>query len=244
MAKKKAAKKRKSAKKTAKKPAAKPAAAPRRKKKESNKFLVWAVVVVVIVILLFLIRGVKKAPEAPEAEEVAPEVPVEVEEEAPPVDEDAVPETAPGEALVEEGDLESGDYSKQSLTGNPQYKDAELGKDLTAEPERFSNFECGMDDNDVRHISLKVTNTNSEVPFMISETGIQKGYNTYFMLNALIDNDGTGCGVEQLAPGESTVCKTIGLDGKVMDGINRLTIQSPNDGGKTVAEAVVVNCEE
>lgn len=245
MAKKKAAKK--TAKKKAAKPKAKaPAAKPVARKKESNKFLIWAIVVVVIVVLIFLIRGVKQAEVEPEAEVEAPVVEAPVVE-APEVEEveDEVPETAPGEDFVEEGDLESGDYAQQSLIGNPQYGEAALAKDLTPSPEKFSNFECALDDETgMRYISLKVTNTNSDVAFMISEAGIQKGYNTYFMIKSMVD-DAPGCGVEELAPGEVTICDGVGLDNPrftLTEGINRLTIQSPNDEGKTRAEAVIVDC--
>lgn len=250
MAKKKTAKKGAKAKKAAKKKPAAKAAAPkvshRPKKKESNKFLIWAVVVVVIVVLLFLLRG-REAPEAPEAPVAEPEeVPAEVEvpEEVP---EDQLPPTEKGEDFVEQEDLETGEFVKESLIGNPTFEDEDLGTDLTAEPERFSNFKCVYDDEmDMRFISLKLTNTNSDIAFMISDSGVKKGYNVYFNVNGLVDMD-PGCGIEELATGEAVVCDNVGLDNpkfEALPGINRLSIQSPNDEGKIYTEAVVVNCEE
>ena len=102
------------------------------------------------------------------------------------------------------------------------------------------------DDSGLRMISLKLTNTNSDVDFMISDEGVKKGFNVYFNVNGLVDYD-PGCDEETLTPGESIVCDNIGLDNpkyEVTEGINRLSIQSPNDEGKIKAEAVVVNCEE
>ena len=198
---------------------------------------------VVVVVLLFLIRGAKEVPvePAPVKEPTAPPAPTVPE----PVD--AVPATAPGEDYVDESDLGSGDFSKDSLLGNPTFEDEDLGLDLTAEPERFSNFECIVDDESgLRMISLKLTNTNSDGDFMISDTGVKKGFNVYFNVNGLVDYD-PGCGQERLSPGDSIVCDNIGLDNpkfEVTAGINRLSIQSPNDEGKIKAEAVVVNCEE
>ena len=251
MAKKKAAKKGAKAKKAVKKKPAAKAAAPkvshRPKKKESNKFLIWAVVVVVIVVLLFLLRG-REAPEAPEAPEAVPEVPeevVEAPEEVP--EEEELPPTEKGEDFVEKEDLETGEYVKESLIGSPTFEDEDLGTDLTAEPERFSNFKCVYDEEmDMRFISLKLTNTNSDIAFMISDTGVKKGYNVYFNVNGLVDAD-PGCGIEEIAPGEAVICDGIGLDNpkfEVLPGINRLSIQSPDDEGKIYTEAVVVNCEE
>ena len=220
--------------------AAKPthSAAPKHtaKPKESNKFWVWAVVVVVVVILLFLMRGAKQAPQAPTGpaapEQAMPQGPAAPEEAAPSAAQ--VPETAPGNALVTE---------EQAAMDYRQNEDS--GLDLTATPERFSNFECAVDKTTgLRMISIKVTNTNSDVHFLISHQGVAKGYNTYFMIRGLTDKD-PGCGTEDLAPGESTVCSGIGSDNPSFEnvvGLNRITIQSPNDNNKLVPEAVLVEC--
>ena len=81
---------------------------------------------------------------------------------------------------------------------------------------------------------------------MISSKGIAKGYNTYFMMRGMVDEN-PGCDVEELAPGEFTGCSKICKDlmryGNVA-GTNRLTIESPGNDGKKVTEAVVVNCAE
>lgn len=158
-----------------------------------------------------------------------------------------IPETEMGPGVVTDEDIQSGDYIQHSLLGEPQNADAEHARDLTEDPERFSNFDCVMDEESgVRYISIKVTNTNEEQSFMISPMGVAKGYNTYFMVRGMVDKD-PGCAVEELAAGESTVCDKIGLDDERYGnpaGTNRLTIQSPDNNGKMVPEAVVVNCPE
>ncbi len=156
-----------------------------------------------------------------------------------------VPETEMGPGIVTDEDIETGEYTQHSLLGAPQNADASMARDLSAEPERFSNFDCKKDEETgIRYISIKVTNTNSDEHFMISPKGVAKGYNTYFMVRGMVDKD-PGCAVEDLAPGESTVCDKIGLDDERYgnpEGTNRITIQSPDNDGKYVSEAVVVNC--
>lgn len=214
---------------------------------KSNKFLIWAVVIVVIVVILFLMRGGKEAPEAPTAPAPVVEAPVvkdtsQVED----LDKNAVPETAPGESLLQEEELATGEYTQESRVGDPQFEDEQLAKDTTAEPERFSNFECSLDEETgLRYLSLKVTNINEERPMLISHVGVSKEYNTYFMTRGNIDFD-PGCGVEELAPGESTVCSKVGPENPVYtltEGINRLNIQTKDDSGSLVTEAVIINCE-
>ncbi|MBW2971919.1 hypothetical protein KY359_02685 [Candidatus Woesearchaeota archaeon] len=156
-----------------------------------------------------------------------------------------IPETEMGPGLVTTEALETGDYTQHSLLGEPQNADTELAKDYTAEPMRFSNFDCVKDEETgIRYITLKVTNTNADRPFMISPKGVSKGYDTYFLIRSLVDMD-PGCQTEELAAGESTVCLKIGLDDERYgnpEGTNRLTIQSPDNDGKKLTEAVVVNC--
>jgi hypothetical protein len=156
-----------------------------------------------------------------------------------------VPETEAGPGLVTVDSLDTGDYTQHSLLGEPQNKDAELARDYTAAPVRFSNFDCVKDETTgIRYISIKVTNTNADRPFMISPKGVAKGYDTYFMVRGMVDTD-PGCAVEELAAGESTICSKIGLDQERYgntEGTNRLTIQSPNNDGAKLTEAVVVNC--
>ncbi|MFC1723837.1 hypothetical protein ACFL0V_06880 [Nanoarchaeota archaeon] len=158
-----------------------------------------------------------------------------------------IPETEMGPGIVSDDAIQTGDYTQHSLLGDPTNEDAEHARDITDEPERFSNFDCVLDEEmDVNYISIKVTNTNSDMGFMISPDGVKKGYNTYFMVRGMVDKD-PGCTVEELAPGESTVCDKIGLDDERFGnpaGTNRITIQSPDNGGATTAEAVVVNCPE
>ena len=156
-----------------------------------------------------------------------------------------IPETEMGPGLVTDDDIESGDYVQHSLLGDPTNEDSEMARDFTAEPVRFSNFDCQMDEESgLRYISVKVTNTNADHTFMISPKGVAKGYNTYFMIRGLVDKD-PGCATEELAPGASTVCDKIGMADERFgnpEGTNRLTIQSPDNNGKYISEAVVVNC--
>ena len=156
-----------------------------------------------------------------------------------------VPETEMGPGVVTDEEIESGEYTQHSLLGEPQNADPEHARDLTEEPERFSNFDCVKDEETgIRYITVKVTNTNADRSFMISPIGVAKGYDTYFMVRGLVDKD-PGCAVEELAPGESTVCNKIGLDDERYgnpEGTNRITIQSPDNDGKIAAEAVIVNC--
>ncbi|MBU2561425.1 MAG: hypothetical protein KKD17_03940 [Nanoarchaeota archaeon] len=158
-----------------------------------------------------------------------------------------IPETEAGPGLVTTEQLDTGDYTQHSLLGEPQNKDAELARDYTTEPQRFSNFDCVKDETTgIRYVTLKVTNTNADRSLMISPKGVAKGYDTYFMIRGLVDKD-PGCQVEELVAGESTVCLKIGLDDERFGnpaGTNRLTIQSPDNDGRKLTEAVVVNCPE
>lgn len=215
------------------------------------RYLSVLAAVMIAMLLLFAVGCGKKNVEEEIVSEPVTEPVVTPEPEPEPApevtDEVVVPETEEGEDYVGIDELESGDYTQEGMLGNPQNSDTTLAKDLTGTPERFSNFECKADEETgIRYISLKVTNTNEDQEFMISPKGIAKGYNTYFMIRGMVDMD-PGCADEQLAPGESTVCTMIGKDdaryGNVV-GINRLTIQSPDNDGKTNSEAVVVNCPE
>jgi hypothetical protein len=222
--------------------------------------LKYLAMVIAVALLLFMAGCAKKAPAAPETP-TAPAAPTTAPAATTPAEtapaegttpEEAegvtpVPETEPGPGLVTTEALDTGEYTQQSLIGNPQNKDESLARDYTGEPVRFSNFECTKDETTgVRYISVKLTNTNTAGSFMISAKGIAKGYNTYFMMRGMVDEN-PGCEVEELAPGESVVCSKIGKDdmryGNVA-GTNRLTIESPGNDGKKVTEAVVVNCPE
>jgi len=158
-----------------------------------------------------------------------------------------VPDTEPGPGLVTVDQLDTGEYVQAGRLGEPQNKDQALARDLTSEPVRFSNFDCKKDETTgIRYISVKVTNTNSVRSFMISKIGVAKGYDTYFLVRSLVDED-PGCAVEELKAGESTVCDKIGKDNARYGntaGTNKLNIQSPGDDGNKMTESVVVNCPE
>lgn len=113
--------------------------------------------------------------------------------------------------------------------------------DVTPEPELFSNLECNYDyDMGVNYISLRVYNVLGE-DIKISPRGVEKGYNTYFLVRGMVDMD-PGCGTELLLPGEWTECNKIGLDQSRYGnspGTNRISVQVP---GKT--EALVLECPE
>jgi hypothetical protein len=215
---------------------------------------------VIVLLLLFAVGCAKKAAPAQDitSTPAAPTTPTTTEQQTASTTEgqasedeaDAptpVPDTEPGPGLVTNEALQTGEYTQQSMIGDPQNADSALNKDLTLTPERFSNFNCVKDETTgVRYISVKLTNTNKKTDFVISEIGIAKGYNTYFMTRGMVD-ESPGCEKETLAPGESTVCTKVGKDDTRYgntEGTNRITIQSPNNDGKTFAEAVVVNCPE
>ena len=185
------------------------------------------------------------APAAPGGEQAAPSEGAEGAEGEEQVVE--VPTTEPGPGLVTSDQLDTGEYVQTGMMGEPQNKDQALARDFTAEPVRFSNFDCVKDETTgINYISIKVTNTNTVRPFLISKIGVAKGYDTYFMVRGLVDED-PGCAVEELAAGESTVCDKIGKDDLRYGnpaGVNKLNIQSPGDDGKKMTESVVVNCPE
>ncbi|MBN1544020.1 hypothetical protein JW898_01005 [Candidatus Woesearchaeota archaeon] len=215
-------------------------------------------ILVAITLLLLAVGCGKKAAPAPAAPTApaAPAAPATPAEEAAPSEEAAetaeegvveIPETEMGPGLVTTEALDTGDYMQHSLLGEPQNKDTELARDYTTEPVRFSNFDCVKDETTgIRYITIKVTNTNADRSLMISPKGVAKGYDTYFLIRGLVDMD-PGCQVEELLAGESTVCLNIGLDDERYGnpaGTNRLTIQSPDNDGRKLTEAVVVNCPE
>lgn len=216
-----------------------------------------AIIAIAVMMVFAMGCGKKEAPApAPAAPAPAPVAPAPAPEQAPTESTEAqapaegvveVPETAVGEGLVTDDALTTGDYTQHSELGEPQFSDTGLAKDLTAEPERFSNFECAWDNEaGIRYISVKVTNTNADRPLMISPKGVAKGYDTYFLVRGLVDTD-PGCAVEELGPGESTICTKVGPDvanyGNT-EGINKLNIQSPDNDGRKFTESVVVNCPE
>jgi hypothetical protein len=204
------------------------------KKKKSNvgKIVAWIVAFIVVLAILLFIRYKYAVPV--DGSEGTDELP-------PPIEYEERTVTAP-----EEGYEEAGIYEPPKEIGEQVIEREELPKvkevvDVTAEPELFSNLECNYDyDAGVNYISLRVYNVLEE-DFRISPRGVQKGYNTYFLVRGMVDAD-PGCGTELLLPGEWTECSRIGLDQHInsnVPGTNRISVQVP---GKT--EALIVECPE
>lgn len=204
----------------------------RRKKKNTGKVIAWIVAFVVILAILLFIRFKYATP----AEEVEPEPEVAPE---PEVEERYVPEP---EETEDEGEV----YEAPKYAGPDVVEREDMDKvyevvDTTSEPELFSNLRCDYDyDAELLYMSLRIYNVLDE-EIRISPRGVQKGYNTYFLIRGIVDTD-PGCGTELLNPGEYTECRRIGFDnaryGNV-EGINRISVQVP---GKT--EALLINCPE
>jgi hypothetical protein len=204
----------------------------RKKKKKGGKVFAWIVAFIVILAILLFIRFKYTGP--------AEEVPVE--EEAPPdeLEERYVPEPEDEEGYEEGSVYEAG----KEAPGPDVVPREDLPKvqeviDTTLEPELFSNIECNYDyDSELLYISLRVYNILEE-DIKISPRGVQKGYNTYFLIRGVVDTD-PGCGTELLPPGEWTKCDRIGFDtlryGN-LEGINRISVQVPG-----VTEALLVDC--
>lgn len=226
---KKATKKKSTKKKATKKAASssKPKSAPA---KEKSNGMTWLVVIVVIALLFFLIRGCSGTEEM--VEPVVDDTPVVEEEDA------GLPETTPGEALTADDVAQGAAKSNSGYAGEVVYKDNSLAID-TNELERVSNVACSQ-----KMISIKLTNVNDEKSYMISNNGVQKGFDTYFQVRGIVVKN-PGCDAEELAPGESTMCTSIGQpSGSYMniEGTNRLSVVTPNDEGLSRTEAVLVNC--
>ena len=200
----------------------------RKKKGKAGKVIAWVIAFIVILAILLFIRFKYAAPGEELEEELPPIEELEEKEEAAPQVEEEEAEPAPREVgpdIVEREELE-------------QVSEV---VDTTKEPEIFSNVQCNFDNEaGLLYISLRVYNTLDE-DIKISPRGVMKGYNTYFLIRGIVDQD-PGCGTEVVQPGEWTECKKIGFDspryGNV-PGINRISVQVP---GKT--EALLVECPE
>ncbi|MBW2968082.1 hypothetical protein KY362_06365 [Candidatus Woesearchaeota archaeon] len=206
------------------------------RKKKGSKVWVWILAFIVVLAILLFIRFKYATPEDTVLEDVA--------DEEPPVEfqEKYVPEPEGKESFREAGVYEE----PRDVAGPDVVEKEELPKvqeviDTTIEPELFSNVQCNFDyDAELLYISLRIYN-NLEEEIKISPRGVQKGYNTYFLIRGVVDTD-PGCGTELLHAGEWTECERIGFDnaryGNV-EGINRISVQVP---GKT--EALLVECPE
>lgn len=230
----------------------------KKSKKEKNYAWVWVAAFIVILAILLLVRYRFAAPSPDEnltAEEEELLVPEE-EEETVYVPESEREETDQGQEeegyvyepprdagadVVTDEEIQTGEYKQPSLMGEPTNQDIEHARDLTEEPELFSNIRCEYDyDAGIPYIKLRVYNVLDE-DILISPKGVAKGYNTYFMIRGIVDKD-PGCGTEVLHPGQYTECKKIGFDGERyanVPGTNRISVEVP---GKT--EALIVNCPE
>lgn len=201
-----------------------------KRKKKGGKVIAWIVAFVVILAILLFIRFRYAEPqeEAPLEEEPPEDIVEEVEVTEPEEGEEGeeyVPPKETGPSVVEKDELE-------------QVREV---VDTTQEPELFSNVECNYDyDAELLYISLRVYNTLDE-DIKISPRGVSKGYNTYFLIRGIVDQD-PGCGTELVQPGEWTECDRIGFDNRRygnVEGLNRISVQVP---GKT--EALLVECPE
>lgn len=201
-----------------------------KQKKKTGKVVAWIVAFIVILAILLFIRFKYATPV--EDTEIEVELPPEDQ-----VEEVFVPEP---ETAEDEGEI----YEAPKYAGPDVVEREELDKvyevvDTTHQPELFSNIRCDYDyDAELLYISLRIYNV-LEDDIMISPRGVQKGYNTYFLIRGIVDTD-PGCGTELVKPGEYTECHRIGFDnaryGNV-EGINRISVQVP---GKT--EALLVEC--
>ncbi len=203
------------------------------KKKNTGKVIAWIVAFIVILAILLFIRFKYASP----AEEVKTEV------ELPPADiveEQYIPE--PEKTTEDEGSVyEAPKYAGPDVVEREDMENVYEVVDTTANPELFSNIRCDYDyDAELLYISLILYNVLDE-EIRISPRGVQKGYNTYFLIRGIVDTD-PGCGTELVHPGEYTECKRIGFENARYgnaEGINRISVQVP---GKT--EALLVNCPE
>ncbi len=230
-----------------------------RKKKEKSYAWVWVLAFIAILAILLLIRyKYSAAPQTIEDNSNASET-------QPPVEENTVyvPEGDNsdngnydnenygreydggvkdlGPAVVTDEDIKTGEYKQKTLLGEPTNSDEQHAIDITDKPQLFSNIDCQYDpESGIPYISLRIYNTLNKT-ILISPRGVAKGYNTYFMIRGIVDED-PGCDTEIVEPGQWTECKRIGFDGKKyanVAGINRISIEVPD---KT--EALLVNCPE
>ncbi len=199
----------------------------KRKKKKGGKVIAWVVAFIVILAILLFIRFKYAAP--------AEDVPVEEEAPADVVQEVYVPEPETDEGEQYVPPKENG----PDVVEKDDFEKVREVIDTTSEPELFSNVACNYDyDAEILYISLRIYNVLDE-DIKISPRGVSKGYNTYFLIRGLVDQD-PGCQTELVKPGEWTECKRIGFDnlryGNV-EGVNRISVQVPG-----MTEALLVDC--
>ena len=200
-------------------------------KKEKKSTTKWIVLFVVVLAILFFLKARLAAPPVEDF------TPVELPEPEP----EAAPEPEPEpEPEVVEVPKEAG----RAILEKEELGDDDLAADVTAEPELFSNLECEIEEETgIRYISLRIYNTLDE-DLTISPVGVAKGYNTFFMVNGLVDMD-PGCDSEVAEPGEYVTCSKLGQDserfGNVGEskGINRISVQAP-----IKTEALLVTCAD
>jgi hypothetical protein len=204
-----------------------------KKKKKVVKIVAWIVAFVIILAILLFIRFKYAATaEAPEetTEETAP---------ADVVEEQYVPEPETSAAEEEGSAYEAPKHLGPSVVDKSELPNVQEVIDTSAPPELFSNLNCEYDETaDILYISMRIYNMLDE-DIKISPRGVQKGYNTYFLIRGVVDTD-PGCSTELLPPGEYTDCKRIGFDlprYSNQPGINRISVQVP---GKT--EALLFEC--
>lgn len=212
-----------------------------KKGKKKWKVLIWVAAFIIILAILLLIRFkyAATAPEETPIEEAAPEDEIEEryvpEPDATDSEQGAYDEAGEGSVYEEPRHLGPDVVDKEDLPNIAS------NIDTSAPPELFSNLRCDYDEElDILYISLRVYNILGE-DIKISPRGVQKGYNTYFLIRGVVDTD-PGCGTELLQPDEYTDCKRIGFDlprYSNQPGVNRISVQVP---GKT--EALLFECPE
>ncbi|MFC1722624.1 hypothetical protein ACFL0V_00640 [Nanoarchaeota archaeon] len=230
----------------------KPKKKAKKKKKDKSYAWVWVLAFIVILAILLLIRYKFAAPaeapvteefEEPEYEEETQYLPESEESEGTGDDDGYVYEEPKdvGDSVIDEEEIQTGKHTQHSILGEPTNEDPEHARDITDEPELFSNINCEYDyESEIPYISLRVYNILDE-DILISPKGVAKGYNTYFMIRGIVDAD-PGCGTEVLHPGQYTECVRIGFDGEKyanLPGTNRISVQVPK---KT--EALIIECPE
>jgi hypothetical protein len=204
-----------------------------KKKKKAMKIAAWIVAFVVILAILLFIRFRYATPSAAPEETPVEEVPPDV------VEEQYVPTPEKTAAEEEVSDYEAPKHLGPDVVDKSELPNVQEVIDTSAPPELFSNLQCEYDEAlDILYISLRIYNVLGE-DIKISPRGVQKGYNTYFLIRGVVDTD-PGCSTELVQPGEYTDCKRIGFDlprYSNQPGINRISVQVP---GKT--EALLFEC--
>lgn len=194
------------------------------------QILLWVVAIIFIIALLLFIRSREPTPDATihpdenisKKKFLEPVAPIKDESDFYTTTESHEEERKVGIDVVDKDEL-----------ANP------AGVDVTSHPELFSNIECLNDtESGLFYINLRIYN-DLEDAMRISNIGVSKGYNTYFLIRGIVDKD-PGCSKEILEPGDMTVCDKIGFDDArfaLKSGLNRISVQVP---GKT--EALLVEC--